>query len=408
MALVVQKYGGTSVATPELIRRVAERVVARHRQGDRMVVVVSAMGDTTDELQALASKVSRNPPERELDMLMASGERISMSLLAMAIADLGVEAVSLTGSQSGIITDAVHQSARITDLKPQRLLAELEKGRVIVVAGFQGVTPDDEETTLGRGGSNLTAVALAYALQADVCEMNTDVDGIYTADPRLVPNARKLPLICPDEMLELASSGARVLQSRSVEFAKKYGVAIVVRSSFNDNPGTLIKETEGMEKVLVRGIAHDLSDAKITVRHVSDRPGIAAALFGALAERHVNVDMIIQNTSEAGTTDVSFTVKEGDLGKALEVCQRVKAEIGAADALADSEIAKVSVVGVGMRSHPGVAATAFKALADAGINIQMISTSEIKISIVVRRADCEEAVRVLHAAFGLERDPGGN
>jgi aspartate kinase len=403
MALVVQKYGGTSVATPELIRRVAERVVRRHRQGDRMVVVVSAMGDSTDQLQALADKVSRHPAEREMDMLMASGERISMSLLAMAISDMGVEAVSMTGGQSGIITDSVHQSARITELKPQRLMAELETGRIIIVAGFQGVTDDEEETTLGRGGSNLTAVALAYALKADVCEMNTDVDGIYTADPRIVPDARKLDVVSPDEMLELASSGARVLQSRSVEFAKNYQVMVAVRSSFNDNPGTLIKEMEGMEKVVVRGIAHDTSEAKITVRHVSDRPGSAAVLFGALAERLVNVDVILQNTSEAGRTDMSFTVNENGLGKALEVCQNIKEEIGAAEVLADSDIAKVSVVGVGMKSHPGVAATAFKALADAGINIQMISSSEIKISCVVSRSDCEEAVRVLHAAFELDK-----
>jgi aspartate kinase len=401
MALVVQKYGGTSVATPDLIRHVAERVVARHRRGDRMVVVVSAMGDTTDQLQALADKVSAHPSEREMDMLMASGERISMSLLAMAIDDMGVKSVSMTGGQSGIITDAAHQRARITELKPRRLLIELERGRIIIVAGFQGITDQDEETTLGRGGSNLTAVALAYALKADVCEMNTDVDGIYTADPRIVPDARRLDLVTPDEMLELASSGARVLQSRSVEFAKNYGVTIAVRSSFNDNPGTLIKEIEGMEQVVVRGIAHDLSDAKITVRHVSNRPGSAAVLFGALAQRHVNVDLIIQNTSEAGVTDLSFTVREGDLGKALEVCQNVKEEIGAAEVLADSDVAKVSVVGVGMKSHPGVAATTFGCLADAGINIEMISTSEIKISCVVSREDCEEAVRVLHAAFKL-------
>ncbi|MEW6755692.1 MAG: aspartate kinase [Candidatus Latescibacterota bacterium] len=403
MALVVQKYGGTSVATPELVRHVAERVVSRHRRGDRVVVVVSAMGDTTDDLLALARKVSRDPHEREMDMLLASGERISMALLAMAVRDLGVEAISLTGGQSGIITDSVHQSARILELKPGRLLEELEKGRIIIVAGFQGVTTDAEETTLGRGGSNLTAVALAHALQADVCEMNTDVDGIYTADPRLVPEARKLDVVSPDEMLELASSGARVLQSRSVEFAKKYGVTIAVRSSFNDNPGTLIKEVEGMEKVVVRGIAHDVSDAKITVRHVIDRPGIAATLFGALADRNINVDIIIQNTSQGGTTDLSFTVKEADLGKALEVCQNVKAQIGAGDVVADSDIAKVSLVGVGMRSHAGVAAQAFRALADANVNIQMISTSEIKVTCVVARPDVTRAVQVLHRAFGLEQ-----
>lgn len=404
MALVVQKYGGSSVATPELICKVAERVVSRQRKGDRVVVVVSAMGDTTDELESLAKKVSRNPSAREMDMLLSSGERIAMALLAMAINDLGVEAISLTGGQSGIITDAAHRNARIVDLKPERLLEELDKGKIAIVAGFQGVTSELEETTLGRGGSNLTAVALAHALKAEICEMNTDVDGVYTADPRIVPEARKLEVISPDEMLELASSGAKVLQSRSVEFAKKYGVVIAVRSSFNENPGTLIKEVEGMEKVVVRGIAHDLSEAKITVRHVVDRPGIAAKLFGALADHNINVDVILQNTSEAGTTDVSFTVKEGDLGKALEVCQNVKEEIGAAEVLADSNIAKVSIVGVGMRSHPGVAATAFKALAEAGINIEMISTSEIKITCVVDRCDAEKAVRALHAAFELDKE----
>ena len=401
MALIVQKYGGTSVATPELIRRVAERVVARHKAGDRMVVVVSAMGDTTDELEALAHKVSRSPTDREMDMLMASGERISMSLLAMAVSDLGVEAVSLTGGQSGIITDAAHRKARILDLKPDRLLAELDKDRVLIVAGFQGVTTDAEETTLGRGGSNLTAVALAYALKADVCEMNTDVDGIYTADPRVVPEARKLDVVTPEEMLELASSGARVLQSRSVEFAKNYGVTIAVRSSFNENPGTLIKEVEEMEEVVVRGIAHDLDEAKITVRHVTDQPGIAAKLFGSLADRNINVDVIIQNISEAGTTDMSFTVQQGDLEHAMEVCRNIREELGAVDVVADPDIAKVSVVGVGMKSHAGVAATMFKALADDDINIHMISTSEIKISCVVSRKDAEGAVRALHRAFDL-------
>ena len=402
MALVVQKYGGTSVATPDLIRRVAERIVARHKNGDRMVVVVSAMGDTTDELEALAAKVTRKPTDREMDMLMASGERISMALLAMAVNDLGVEAVSMTGGQSGIITDAVHRKARILDLKPDRLLEELEQGKILIVAGFQGVTTEAEETTLGRGGSNLSAVAMAYALKADVCEMNTDVDGIYTADPRVVSEARKLDVITPEEMLELASAGARVLQSRSVEFASKYGVTIAVRSSFTENPGTLIKEVDEMEEVVVRGIAHDLNDAKITLRQVSDRPGVAAQLFGSLADHNINVDMIIQNTSEAGSTDVSFTVQESDLQRALEVCQAVKEDLGAAAVVSDLAIGKISVVGVGMKSHAGVAASMFKALAQADINIHMISTSEIKISCVVNQVDTENAVRVLHAAFGLE------
>ncbi|MBM3276513.1 MAG: aspartate kinase [Candidatus Handelsmanbacteria bacterium] len=403
MALVVQKYGGTSVATPELIRRVAERIVSRHKQGHRMVVVVSAMGDTTDDMLALANKVSSRPPDREVDMLLACGERISMSLLAMAVQDLGVAAVSLTGGQSGIITDAVHRKARILDLKPDRLLEELHKDQVLIVAGFQGVTTDAEETTLGRGGSNLTAVALAYALKADVCEMNTDVDGIYTADPRVVPEACKLSVVTPDEMLELASAGARVLQSRSVEFAKKYGVVIHVRSSFNENPGTLIKEVEEMEEVVVRGIAHDLGEAKITMRHVPDRPGVAARLFGPLADKNINVDMIIQNTSEAGSTDLSFTVGKTDLDRALEVCQGIRAELGADEVVADAQIAKISVVGVGMRSHAGVAAGMFQALAAANINIHMISTSEIKISCVVGQPDAEKAVRALHAAFKLDK-----
>jgi aspartate kinase len=332
---------------------------------------------------------------------MASGERISMALLSMAVNDLGVEAVSMTGGQSGIITDAVHRKARILDLKPDRLLEELDRGRILIVAGFQGVTTEAEETTLGRGGSNLSAVALAYALAADVCEMNTDVDGIYTADPRVVPQACKLDVITPEEMLELASAGARVLQSRSVEFASKYGVTIAVRSSFNQNPGTLIKEVKRMEEVVVRGIAHDLDEAKITVRRVTDRPGIAARLFGSLAERTINVDMIIQNTSEAGTTDVSFTVQEVDLERALEVCEGIKDELGAKDVVSDLDIAKISVVGVGMKSHAGVAANMFKALAEADINIHMISTSEIKISCVVDQEGAENAVRVLHAAFNL-------
>ena len=401
MALIVQKYGGTSVATPELMRRVAERIVARHKSGDRMVVVVSAMGDTTDELESLARRVSERPTDREMDMLMASGERISMSLLAMAVNDLGVEAVSMTGGQSGIITDAVHRKARILDMKPDRLLDQLNLGRILIVAGFQGVTIENEETTLGRGGSNLSAVALAYALKADVCEMNTDVDGIYTADPRVVPNARKLDVITPEEMLELASAGARVLQSRSVEFASKHGVTIAVRSSFNQNPGTLIKEVAVLEEVVVRGIAHDLSEAKITVRRVIDRPGIAAKLFGALAEQNINVDMIIQNTSDAGFTDVTFTAPEGDLERALSVCRDVREELGAGEADADPNIAKVSVVGVGMKSNAGVAARMFQALADNDINIHMISTSEIKISCVVSQDEAENAVRVLHDSFDL-------
>ena len=405
MSLMVQKYGGTSVATPDLIKRVARRVIDTRKKGRDVVVVVSAMGDTTDALETLAHKVSSNPMDREMDMLMISGERISMALLAMAINDMGQEAISFTGSQSGIITDTVHRKARIIDIKPDRLFEELDKGKILIVAGYQGVTMDAQETALGRGGSDLTAVALAYALKADQCEIYTDVDGVYTADPRVVPEAKKLDLVSHDEMLELASLGAGVMQARSVEFAKKFGVVIHVRSSFDERPGTVIKEEdEMMEKVLVRGIAHDTNEAKVTVRHVLDRPGIAAAVFGSLADANINVDMIIQNVSERNFTDISFTVAESELKRAIEVCEALKEKIEARDVTSDDEVAKVSVVGVGMKSHSGIAATMFKALAEAGVNIEMISTSEIKISCVVRESDAEKAVQVLHRAFELDKE----
>lgn len=402
MSLIVQKYGGTSVGTTDLIRRVAERVIAKKKEGHQLVVVVSAMGGETDRLIGLANKVTPTPSDREMDMLLSSGEQVSMALVSLAINSMGYESVSFTGLQSGIMTDSVHTKAKITEIKADRVREELKKDKIVVVAGFQGVTPDQEVTTLGRGGSDTTAVALAAALKADECEIYTDVDGVYTADPRIVPNARKLPVISCDEMLELASSGAKVLQSRSVEFAKKYGVVIHVRSSFNENPGTMVKEEEqSMEQVLVRGIAHDAKEAKVTVRGVPDRPGIAAAMFGKLADANINVDIIVQNVSEDGVTDISFTVPKTDLRRALEYMEMVKNEIKAKEIISDQNIAKVSIIGVGMRSHSGVAAKMFKTLADAGINIQMISTSEIRISCVVEQSKMEEAVRILHEAFEL-------
>lgn len=405
MALVVQKYGGSSVATPELVRRVAERIVRARRKGHDLVVVVSAMGKTTDTLIRLAGEVSENPPPREMDMLLSSGERISMALLAMAIQDMGYDAISLTGPQAGIRTDTSHRKARILEVDTSRIRKELSEGKIVIVAGFQGLSTEGEVTTLGRGGSDRTAVALAYALEADQCEIYTDVEGVFTADPRIVPEVRKIPVISSDEMLELASSGAKVMEARSVEFASKYGVEIHVRSSFNEEPGTIIKrEDPSMEKVLVRGMALDTKEAKVTIRGVPDRPGIAAAIFSPLAEADINVDMIVQNVSEDGFTDLSFTVNVSDLKTALALCEGTQARIGAREVTADEDIAKVSVVGVGMRSHAGIAAIMFRTLADEGINIEMIATSEIRISCVVRRGEGERAVRALHRAFELERE----
>ncbi|MGQ9532018.1 MAG: aspartate kinase [Desulfotomaculales bacterium] len=402
--LIVQKYGGSSVATPERIRRVAGRVVDTKRQGHRVVVVVSAMGDTTDHLIDLAHQVSANPPDREMDMIMATGEQVSIALLAMAIKDLGEEAVSLTGGQVGILTDEVHTKARIQKVDTARLRAELAAGRIPVVAGFQGVTGDNEITTLGRGGSDTTAVALAAALGADLCEIYTDVDGVYTADPRLVPTARKLPVISHDEMLELACLGAVVLHPRAVELAKLYGIPLHVRCTFNENTGTLLKEETALEKSLVvTGVAHDLNVAKIGIFDVPDRPGMARHIFKALAEENINVDMIIQSSTRSGVADISFTVGRTDLARALAVVERVVAEIGARGYTHDDEVAKVSIVGAGMISKPGVAALMFEALAEEGINIEMISTSEIKVSCVIRTGEAERAVRALHRKFGLDR-----
>jgi aspartate kinase len=405
--LIVQKYGGSSVADPEKIRNVARRVASYAEEGHRLVVVVSAMGKTTDALIGLASAITPAPDPREVDMLLATGEQVTIGLLAMALQALGHPACSFTGPQVGIVTDAAHTQARIRRIGTERIRAVLEAGRIAVVAGFQGVTESGEITTLGRGGSDLTGVALAGALKADVCEIFTDVDGVYTADPNVVPDARKLPRVSYDEMLEMASLGAKVLQARSVEFAKKHGVPVHVRSTFKPDPGTLVtREDDSMEDVVVTGITHDRSQAKLSVLRVPDRPGIASQLFGALGEQHIVVDMIVQNIGRDGSTDISFTLPRGDRARAEGVLRKVADAIGAAQVIADDRIAKVSIVGVGMRSHTGVAARVFGALADENINIQMISTSEIALSCVIEDKYTELAVRSLHDAFELGRDRG--
>jgi len=402
MALVVQKFGGTSVGDADRIRAVADHVSRTRRQGNEVVVVVSAMGKATDDLIRLAGEVSTVQPPRELDMLLSAGERISMSLLVMALAELGLDAVSYTGSQAGIITDAIHQKARIIEVKGDRLRESLVAGRVPVVAGFQGVSTDRDVTTLGRGGSDTTAVALAVALKADACEIYTDVSGVFTADPRIVPEAKKLARLSFEEMLDIAASGGRVLSLRSVEFARNHHVPLHVRSSFTWEPGTwVLEEDPSMEQPIVTAVTHDVSEAKVTVTGVPDHPGIAAHLFRALADRMVNVDMIVQNTSLQGTTDISFTVPKVDLATSLEVASSLVPEIGAGEVLADDSIAKVSLVGAGMRTHPGVSATMFESLATAGINIEMISTSPIRVSCVVKADDVERAVQVVHRAFDL-------
>ncbi len=399
MALIVQKYGGSSVADAERIRSVARRV-AESARGNQLVVVVSAMGKTTDGLLGLARQITPAPDPRELDMLLATGEQVTIALLAMALQDLGVRARSLTGPQVGIRTDSGHTKARITQIGAERVRQSLDAGEVAVVAGFQGLSETDEITTLGRGGSDLTGVALAAALKADVCEIYTDVDGVYTADPAIVPDARKLGRVAYDEMLEMASLGARVLQARSVEFAKKYGVTVHVRSSFKPDPGTLVtKEEQGMEEVVVTGVTHDRSQAKISILRVPDRPGIAAQVFGAIAATNVVVDMIVQNISRDGYTDMSFTLPRGDHARAVSTLESIARGIGAQGVVHDERVAKVSIVGVGMRSHSGVAAKMFTTLAQEGINIQMISTSEIAVSCVIEDKYAELAVRALHDAF---------
>ena len=399
MSLIVQKYGGTSVADADRIKRVAARVADTHRAGNNVIVVVSAMGGTTDQLIDLARQVSPDPPGREMDMLLTAGERIAMALLAIAIHTEGVEAVSFTGSQAGILTDSSHGHAKIQEIRSFRVEESLEAGKVVIVAGFQGVDPQSKDvTTLGRGGSDATAVALAAANGADVCEIYTDVDGVYTADPRIVPDARKLDEVSFEEMLELAATGARVLMLRSVEFGRNFNIPLHVRSSFHDGPGTWVKETT-MEQAIISGISHDTSEAKVTVRGVPDQPGVAAALFEPLADRDVNVDMIVQNVSERGTTDISFTVPNEHTAAAIEVAESVVPKIQAASVDVDEAVARVSVVGAGMKSHPGIAAKMFRVLSENGINIEMISTSSIRISCVVALDQIEDAVRVLHDAF---------
>ena len=401
MALVVQKFGGTSVADGTRIQRVAARVAETRRAGNEVVVVVSAMGSTTDDLIALADEMNPDPPAREMDMLLTAGERISMSLLAMALDAEGVHAVSFTGSQAGILTDTEHGAAKITAITGERVRNALDDGTVVIVAGFQGVSPETREvTTLGRGGSDASAVALAAALGADACEIYTDVDGVFTADPRVVPDARKLDEVTFEEMLELAAQGSRVLMARSVEFGRRFGIPIHVRSSFNDRPGTWVKETT-MEQAIISGIAHDTSEAKVTVSDVPDTPGVAADLFELLAEESVNVDMIVQNVSSEGRTDISFTVPEEALAVAESVATRARGQLGAAAVSVDAGIAKVSLVGAGMKTEPGVAARLFRALAAADINIEMISTSTIRVSVIVDEGDAAAAVRTLAEEFDL-------
>ncbi len=402
MSLVVQKFGGTSVADADRIRAVADHVARTRRSGHEVVVVVSAMGKTTDQLIRLAADVSTVQPTREVDMLLSAGERITMSLLCMALADLGVEATSYTGSQAGIITDAVHTKAKIVEIRADRLRATLGGGGVPVVAGFQGMSVERDITTLGRGGSDTTAVALAAVLAAEVCEIYTDVTGVFSADPRIVPEARRLARISYEEMLEIAASGGRVLSLRSVEFARNHHVPLHVRSAFTWEPGTWVDEEDAtMEQAVVTAVTHDASEAKVTVIGVPDRPGLAARLFRSLAERNVNVDMIVQNTSVHGTTDISFTVPGYDLAVSTEVCEGLVTELGAAGVTSDADVARVSLVGAGMKTHPGVTALTFETLAALGINIEMISTSSIRISCMVRAAAAEDAVRALHAAFEL-------
>ena len=402
MAIIVQKYGGTSVADAARISTVADRVAAARAGGDDVVVVVSAMGDTTDDLLALAGEITDVPEPRELDMLLTAGERIAMSLLAIAINARGVRATSYTGSQAGIITDTQHGKARIVEIRPQRIRESLEAGNVVIVAGFQGLSTSYDVTTLGRGGSDTTAVAMAAALGADVCEIWTDVDGVYTADPRLEPRARRIDRISSEEMLELAAAGAKVLQTRSVEYARRTGVPLHVRSSFTGGPGTWVVEDDGMEQALIRGVALDAGEAKVTLDDVPDRPGVAARVFRAVADAGINVDMIVQNVSRDGATDLSFTVARDDLARLEEALAGIAHEVGAVRSSVDADIAKLSLVGAGMKSNPGVAADMFDALAGEGINIDMISTSPIRVSCVIRAADAERAVRAVHARFGLD------
>ncbi len=409
MSLIVQKYGGTSVGNPERILNVARRVIATQEAGHRVVVVVSAMSGVTDSLIKLARDVSPSPSEREMDVLLATGEQTTIALTAMAINALGKKAVSLTGAQAGITTDGYHTKAKIANITPRQVHNHLDEGEIVIVAGFQGETSDGRITTLGRGGSDLTAIAIASAIKADLCQIFTDVDGVYSCDPRIVPTARKIEEISYDEMLEMASSGSKVMQSRSVEFAKKFGVVFEVRSSFNNHPGTLVKEeTMSMESVVVRGVSIEKNQAKVTVANVPDRPGVAAQIFNTLAGAQIIIDMIVQNVSVAGTTDISFTLSKDELPKAQAALGPVVREICGNELLARDGIAKLSIVGIGMRSHSGVAARLFEALSAGGINIQMISTSEIKTAVIIDEAAITQAANLAHAAFGLGGESEAN
>lgn len=402
MPIVVQKYGGTSVGNPERILNVARRVVETQRAGNSVVVVVSAMSGVTDGLIKLAKQVSDHPTEREMDVLLATGEQTTIALTAMAIQSLGAQAVSLTGAQAGIITDGIHTKAKIANISPRQIRKHLREGAICIVAGFQGQTLQGHITTLGRGGSDLTAIAVAAALKADMCEIYTDVDGVYTCDPRVVPNARKLETIDYDELLEMASSGSKVMQSRSVEFAKKFQVPFEVRSSFNNNRGTIVKEEQhGLENVVVRGVSIERSQAKVTITNVPDHPGTASRIFTALADANVIIDVIVQNVSVSGSTDISFTMSKDELEKLGGLIDRVAKEIGAGPVIKTGGIAKLSVVGIGMRSHSGVAAKLFECLGAGGVNIQMISTSEIKIAVILEESKIEAAANLAHEAFGL-------
>ncbi len=411
MGLIVQKYGGSSVADADAMKRVASRIVATKKEGHQVVVVVSAMGDTTDELIDLANQITPLPAGRELDMLLTAGERISMALLAMAIKNLGHEALSFTGSQAGVITTSTHGKARIIDVTPSRIKEAINNGAIAIVAGFQGISQDTKDvTTLGRGGSDTTAVALAAALEADVCEIYTDVDGVFSADPRIVPAARKLKSVTYEEMLELAASGAKVLHLRCVEYARRFDLPIHVRSSFSNLEGTwVVKDQPGggeMEQAIISGIAHDKSEAKITIVGVPDRSGVAARIFQSIADADINIDMIVQNVSAASTglTDISFTLPRTEGADATSIVKKLQGEIGFQSIQYDDQIGKLSLIGAGMRSHPGVTATFFAAMADAGVNIEMISTSEIRISIVCRQNDVDRAVKAAHTAFDLDAD----
>ena len=415
MSLVVQKYGGSSLTNADSIKRVARRIVETRKAGHEVCVVVSAMGDTTDELVDLAQQVTPLPPGREMDMLLTAGERISMALLAMAIANLGHTARSFTGSQAGVITDSSHGKARIIDVTPGRIRGALDNGDVAIVAGFQGVSADSKDiTTLGRGGSDTTAVALAAALKADICEIYTDVDGVFTADPRIVPNARRIVRLSNEEMLEMAASGAKILHLRCVEYARRFEMPIHVRSSFSYREGTLVvahtedEEGDDVEAPIIAGVAHDRSQAKITVVGVPDHPGKAAEIFQACADAEINIDMIVQNVSavETGLTDISFTLPKTDGQVGVQALKRIQPRSGFASLLYDDHIGKLSLVGAGMRSHPGVSATLFKALAETGVNIEMISTSEIRVSVITRDDQLDDAVRAVHTAFGLDSADG--